>query len=138
MECAPKDMAGNPLRPITAPLLTEMEAKQLKQCAWMLQQTTKPAKAEPEYLVQAVKIAMQELPYRTRSSEDLLQQTIRTWATDCWQYPLWAVLKAAGWWNRGAREGEELGDFLKDVRLACGHNVLERKKLMIGLLNGQA
>ncbi len=50
---------------------------------------------------------------------------------------LWAVQKAARRWSRGAREGEELGNFITDVRLACGHNVLERKCLLEGWLKNQ-
>lgn len=70
--------------------------------------------------MEAVKIAMLELPFRARSSEEHLTLTYKVWADACAEYPLWAVQKAAKWWSRGARAGEELGDFLADVRMARG------------------
>lgn len=74
---------------------------------------------------------MLELPFRTRSSEDHLALTIKVWADACHPYPLWAVQKAAGWWSRGARDGDDLGHFLSDVRLAVGDNVVQRKLLLM-------
>lgn len=80
--------------------------------------------------MEAVKIAMLELPFRTRSSEDHVALTIKVWADACHPYPLWAVQKAARWWSRGARDSDDLGHFLSDVRLAVGNGVAERRKLL--------
>jgi Sigma-70, region 4 len=75
--------------------------------------------SEPEELVEAVRIAMLELPFRMRSSEEHLALTLKVWADAVRDYPLWAVRKAAKWWSRGARDGDELRHFLADVRLAA-------------------
>lgn len=56
--------------------------------------------------------------------------TIKVWCDACREYPIWAVQKAAKWWSRGARDGDDLGHFLGDVRFAVGHNVLLRQKLL--------
>lgn len=80
--------------------------------------------------MEAVKIAMLELPFRSRSSEEHVTLTIKVWADACRDYPLWAVQKAAGWWSRGVRDGDDLGHFLSDVRLAVGGNVLARQRML--------
>lgn len=130
LESAPKDMEGRPLRPIPSPTLSETSQKQLTQCTWMLQQALKPASSEPQALVEAVRIALMEVPYRSKSSQDDWALTIKLWASKCGAYPLWAVQKAADWWASGARDGDDLGHFLCDVRLAVGGNVLVRRKLL--------
>lgn len=73
---------------------------------------------------------MLELPFRMRSSEEHLALTLKVWADAVRDYPLWAVQKAAKWWSRGARDGDELRHFTADVKLAAGGNALERKRLL--------
>ncbi len=130
LESAPKDMQGRPLRPIPVPALSETEAKQLKQSLWMLDKALTPASSQPELLMEAIQVAMSELQFRSRSSEEQVSLTLKVWCDACRAYPLWAVQKAAGWWSRGARDGDDLGHFLSDVRLAVGHGVTERRKLL--------
>jgi hypothetical protein len=91
--------------PLPAPVLSETEKSQLTQALWMLAQVTKPASSKPEDLVEAVRIAMLELPFRMRSREEHMALTLKVWADAVRDYPLWAVQKAAKWWSRGAREG---------------------------------
>jgi hypothetical protein len=124
-ETAPKDMEGRPLRPVTMPTLREEERKQLAQALWMLDQVMKPASTAPDVLMEAIQVAMSELRYRSKGEE---QHTLnlKVWMNACQQFPMWAVQKAADWWSKGARDGDELGHFLKDVRLAVGGNVLAR------------
>jgi hypothetical protein len=122
--------SGEAMNALPAPQLSAAEQGQLKQAVWMLAQVTKPASSKPEELVEAVRIAMLELPFRMRSSEEHLSLTLKVWADAVRDYPLWAVQKAAKWWSRGARDGDELRHFLSDVRLAIGLNVLERKRLL--------
>jgi hypothetical protein len=124
---------GEPMNPLPAPALSEAERGQLMQALWMLDQATGPASSKPEALVEAVRIAMLELPFRMRSSEEHLALTLKVWADAVRDYPLWAVQKAARWWSCGARDGDELRHFLADVRLAVGNNVLERKLLLSNL-----
>jgi hypothetical protein len=66
-------------------------------------------------------------------SEEHLSVTLKVWSDAVRDYPLWAVQKAAKWWSRGARDGDELRHFLTDVRLAVGNNLLERKRLLEGI-----
>jgi hypothetical protein len=131
--CSVKKENGEPMSPLPVPVLSEAERGQLTQALWMLTQATKPASLKPEDLVEAVRIAMLELPFRMRSSEGHLALTLKVWADAVRDYPLWAVQKAAKWWSRGARDRDELRHFLADVRLAVGSNVLERKRLLEGV-----
>ncbi|MCL6651059.1 hypothetical protein A6R70_02015 [Agrobacterium rubi] len=133
-EWGPKDMEGRPLMLIPVPTLSEAEKTQLTQASWMLGQAMKPSTGKPELLVEAIQVAMSELRFRSKSEE---QHTLnlKVWANACQKYPLWAVQKAADWWSKGARSGDELGHFLTDVRLAIGHNVLKRQALMQRLLS---
>lgn len=80
--------------------------------------------------MEAIRIALAEVPYRSKSSVDDWALTIKLWASKCNDYPLWAVQKAADWWASGARTGDDLGHFLSDVRLAIGNNVVSREHLM--------
>lgn len=79
---------------------------------------------------------MVELPFRSRSSEEQVALTLKVWMDACRDYPIWAVQKAAGWWSRGVRDGADLGNFLSDVRLAVGGNVLARRRRLEGLTGG--
>lgn len=130
-QTAPKDMQGRLLRPIPAPTLSETERTQLTQCLWMLGKALTPASTQPEALVEAIRIAMAELRYRSKSSEEQHALDIKIWANACRDYPLWAVQKAADWWSKGARDGDDLGHFLSDIRLAVGHDVLVRQRLLV-------
>lgn len=127
---APKDMEGRLLRPIPAPTLSEAERTQLTQCLWMLGKAMTPASTQPEALVEAIRIAMAELRYRSKSSEEQHALDIKIWANACRDFPLWAVQRAADWWSKGARDGDDLGHFLSDVRLSIGTDVLARKRLL--------
>jgi hypothetical protein len=73
---------------------------------------------------------MSELRFRSKTSEEQHTLEVKIWANACGEFPLWAVQKAANWWSRGARDGDQLGNFLTDVRLACGHNVLKRRQML--------
>lgn len=73
---------------------------------------------------------MAELRYRSKSSEEQHALDIKIWANACRDFPLWAIQKAADWWSKGARDGDDLGHFLADVRLASGHNILVRTRLL--------
>lgn len=128
-ENGPRDLEGRPLALIPVPTLSETDKKSLTQASWMLEQAMKPCSSQPELLMEAIQVAMSELRFRSKSEE---QHTLnlKVWANACQSFPLWAVQKAADWWSKGARSGEELGNFLSDVRLAVGHNVLKRQKLM--------
>lgn len=76
---------------------------------------------------------MMEVPYRSKSSQDDWALTIKLWASKCGDYPLWAVQKAADWWASGARDGDDLGHFLSDVRLAVGSSVVQRAEVLTRL-----
>lgn len=96
-----------------------MEKTLLTQCLWMSDKALTPASTEPEALVEAILIAMAELRCRSKSSED--QRAL--WMNACRDFPLWAIQKAADWWSKGARNGDDLGHYLSDVRLAVRHQV---------------
>ena len=55
---------------------------------------------------------------------------VKIWANACGEFPLWAVQKAANWRSRGARDGNDLGHFLTDIRLAVGRGVISRKCIL--------
>jgi hypothetical protein len=78
--CSVKKENGEPMSPLPVPVLSEAERGQLTQTLWMLTQATKPASLKPEDLVEAVRIAMLELPFRMRSSEGHLALTLKVWA----------------------------------------------------------
>ncbi|MBB4345173.1 hypothetical protein [Rhizobium leguminosarum] len=134
LENAPKDMEGRPLKQIPMPVLSEEEQRQLTQASWMLAQAMKPASEQPEALMEAIQIAMSELRYRSKASEEQHTLNLKVWMNACQQFPIWAIQKAADWWSKGARDGDELGHFLTDVRLAVGHSVLSRQR-QLQLLN---
>lgn len=77
--------------------------------------------------MEAIQVAMSELRFRSKAEEQHLL-TLKVWANACQSFPLWAVQKAANWWSKGARNGDELGHFLADVRLAVGAGVVERER----------
>jgi hypothetical protein len=70
-----------------------------------------------------IRIGMAALRYRSKSSEEQHVLDIKIWANACRDFPLWAVQKAADWWSRGARDGDDLRHFQADARLAIGHNL---------------
>lgn len=59
-----------------------------------------------------------------------------SWADDLEEFPLYAIRKAAKWARRGENKLPPLHEFIKDVRLAVGSNVLERKKMLELWING--
>ncbi len=85
--------------------------------------------------MEAIQIAMSELRYRSKASEEQHTLNLKVWMNVCRAYPLWAIQKAADWWSKGARDGDELGYFLNDVRLATGTNVLARKSVLLPLIS---
>ncbi|WP_086083705.1 hypothetical protein [Rhizobium etli] len=121
-------MESRLLTSVPAPTLGEAERTQLTQALWMLFQAMKPASEQPEALMEAIQIAMSELRYRSKASEEQHTLNLKVWMNACQPFPIWAVQKAADWWSKGARDGDELGHFLGDVRLAVGHSVLSRQR----------
>ncbi|WP_322884140.1 hypothetical protein U8C35_06315 [Sinorhizobium medicae] len=128
LENGPKDMEGRPLVKTSMPTLGETERTQLTRCLWLLDKAMKPAADNPGELMEAIQIAMSELRFRSKASEEQHTLNLKVWANACREFPLWAVQKAADWWSKGARDGDELGHFLSDVRLAVGHSVLSRQR----------
>jgi hypothetical protein len=63
---------------------------------------------------------------------------VAVWTEELQEFPLYAIRKAYRWAVRSEQRLPALARFISDVKLAIGDKVLERKKLMIGLLNGQA
>lgn len=55
---------------------------------------------------------------------------VSAWADDLENYPLFAIRKAAKWARQSEKKMPSLSEFLSDVRLAMGSNVLARKKLL--------
>jgi hypothetical protein len=79
-------------------------------------------------LIEAVRVAMIELPFRLRSSEEHYALTLKVWADAVKDYPLYAFRKAAKWWSQGARDVDAFEHFIADVRFAAGKG-MERKLL---------
>lgn len=100
----------------------------------MLEFTQRPSSCYPERLIEAINIAVSELPYRSRG-EEAMKVLLKSWAAAVGKYPIWAVEKAALWWLSGAREGDALEHFLKDVRLAVGAGVEQRWSALQNLAN---
>jgi hypothetical protein len=63
---------------------------------------------------------------------------VQVWADDLEEFPLYAIRKAAKWARRGEKKMPDLASFIKDVKLAVGTGVLERKRLLEQWLNGRA
>lgn len=134
LENSPRDLTGKLLKPVPPPPLSPACAERLKQCLWMVTKASRQASSSPNEVIEAIRVAMIELPFRTTSSEEHYSLTLKVWADAVMGYPLYAVQKAARMWSRGARDGDKLEYFLKDVRLYSGHRVTERKELLERLL----
>jgi hypothetical protein len=87
----------------------------------MLEQVGKPSSFRPEDLIEAVRVAMIELPFRLRSRQEHYALTLKVWADAVREFPLYAVQKAAKWWSQGARDGDALEHFIADVRFCAGN-----------------
>jgi hypothetical protein len=73
----------------TMPVLSPTDQKQLTQCLWMLEQAMQPARSNPAALTESIRIALAEVPYRSKSSQDDWALTIKLWASECEEFALW-------------------------------------------------
>lgn len=134
LESAPRTLDGRPLVEVKKPELSEEDAARLARVVKMLEFTQKPSSCFPERLIEAINFAVSELPYRSRG-EEAMKVLLKSWAAAAGKYPIWAVEKAAMWWLSGARDGDALEHFLKDVRLAVGAGVEQRWSALQSLTN---
>lgn len=64
-----------------------------------------------------------------------LNAMVEVWADELEEYPLYAIRKAYKWAIRGEGKLPSLAAFIRDVKLAVGNNVVERRKLLQRWLN---
>jgi hypothetical protein len=66
--------------------------------------------------------------------EGKLKLQVAVWCDELSEFPLYAVRKAVKWAVRGSSKLPTIAALVADVRLAIGNNVLQRDRLLRGLL----
>lgn len=129
-ENGPKNLEGKLMANIPSLTLTPDELKQVNQSLWMLHQTTKPSRESMPELMELIQTMMTAFKWRTFGGEENVTMNLKVWCEAVGDFPIYAVSKAVRWAVMGNKKEPSIAEFVSDVRLACGHNVLERKRLL--------
>lgn len=130
LENSPRDLEGRHLTVIPQPELTAEVRDGLKQCLWTLRQTTRPSRERMEELMEMIQTLLTGFKWRTFGGEENVSMNLKVWCEAVGDFPLYAVGKAVRWSVMGEKKEPSIAKFASDVRLACGHNVLERKRML--------
>lgn len=120
-------------RPPAAPSLTEEERAIVSQAVRSLSEVLQPAKARGTELEQAITSMFAVMNVYTGDQAKLTLQ-VAEWCHYLEDFPLYAIRKAAKWSVVGRTKLPSVAEFIADVRLAIGTGVLERDRLLRGLL----
>lgn len=115
------------------PALTEAERSNLSQQVKSLSEVLQPARERGPELEIAIGSMFAVMNVFT-GDEAKLKLQVAGWCEVLGEYPLFAIRKAAKWAVTNRDKLPSVSAFIDDVRLAMGGNVLERHRLLNGLL----
>lgn len=65
--------------------------------------------------------------------EENVKMNLKVWCEAVGDLPIYAVSKAVRWSIMGEAKEPSVAEFVRSVRQACGHHVLERKRELMRL-----
>lgn len=115
------------------PALTIEQRSQLSHQVKSLSEILQPARDRGPELEIAIGSMFAVMNVFTGDDAKLKLQ-VAGWCEAVGEYPLFAIRKAAKWAVTGREKLPSVSAFIDDVRLAVGSGVLERQKLLRGLV----
>jgi membrane protein required for beta-lactamase induction len=109
----------------------------LKQSVWVLAQTTKASRDSMPELMDLIQTLLTGHKWRTFGGEENVKMNLKVWCEAVGDLPLYAVSKAVRWSILGEAKEPSVAEFVRSVRLACGHHVPERKRELLRLTGGK-
>lgn len=108
------------------PALSDIQAAE-KELA-VLEQILTPSKARGDQLVKEIVGLLSIYPFGLRHDQGMNQLRIEEWCDALEGYPLYAIKRAKKWNVCGSKKEPSLAEFLDDVKLATGRDVVSRRK----------
>lgn len=119
--------------PPAAPTLTAADQDQLSDRVRSLSEILQPAREREVELEKAIASMFAVMNVYTGDQAKLTLQ-VGEWCHYLEDFPLFAIRKAAKWAVVGRTKLPSVAEFIADVRLAIGTGVLERQRLLRGLM----
>lgn len=105
----------------------------MSQAGRSLSEVLQPAKTRGTELEQAITSMFAVMNVYTGDQAKLTLQ-VAEWCHYLEDFPMYAIRKAAKWAVVGRTKLPSVAEFIADVRLAIGSNVVERQRLLLGLV----